>query len=172
MLREAIKQTDDEAIVYVHDSIESYQPTPRHFHLVVSSMALHYVRDYAAAVARVFDALRPGGRFVFSVEHPVCTANPAGWIRNVDGTPSHWPLDRYREEGERRTSWFVDGVVKFHRTVETYVTTLLSRGFRLDHLGEPGPTGDALAARPGLATEARRPPVLLLAATRPQSEHP
>ncbi|GGB04166.1 hypothetical protein GCM10011491_35360 [Brucella endophytica] len=136
------------------------------FELVVSSMALHYVEDYAAVVERVFKALAPAGRFIFSVEHPVCTANPVSWTLDVDGTALHWPLDRYQEEGERSTSWFVDGVVKFHRTVETYVNTLIAAGFRLDRLGEPRPLPEFLNERPGLEETLRRPPVLLLAATK------
>jgi len=45
--------------------------------VVVSSFALHYVKDYAALVADVARWLRPGGAFVFSVEHPMITANKA-----------------------------------------------------------------------------------------------
>ncbi|WP_394846161.1 hypothetical protein LZC95_01700 [Pendulispora brunnea] len=77
-------------------------------------------------------------------------------------------LTRYRNEGERKTTWFIEGVTKFHRTVETYVNTLLARGFRLDHLGEPGPVDDALAKRPALDQENQRPPILVLAASRPR----
>lgn len=97
----------------------------------------------------------------------MCTANPVGWLRGEDGKARHWPVDHYREEGRRETRWFVDGVIKFHRTVETYVNGLIASGFRLDHLGEPAPTAEALAARPALQLECRRPPFLLLAATRP-----
>ena len=80
--------------------------------------------------------------------------------------PLHWPVDRYREEGRRDTRWFVVGVVKYHRTVETYVTALIAAGFRIEALGEPAPTVAALAARPELAQHARWPPFLLLSALR------
>lgn len=167
MLEEASRLTNDPAISYVHGSIESYAFEPGSFDVIVSSMALHYVADYAAAVHRVFEALKPGGRFVFSVEHPVCTANPIGWIKDEDGKMLHWPLDHYLHEGQRNTNWFVDGVVKYHRTVATYINVLIAAGFKLDHLGEPGPTAEAMASRPALASEKRRPPILVLAVTRP-----
>jgi SAM-dependent methyltransferase len=167
MLDEAIKRTSDTAVSYVHAPIEQYLPKPKSFDLVVSSLALHYVDDYAALVARVFQSLKPGGRFLFSVEHPICTAYPAGWLRDEAGHKRHWPVDRYQTEGKRDTRWFVDGVVKYHRTVDTYVNTLIQRGFVLEHLGEPVPTDEALALRPALEDDCRRPPFLFLKASRP-----
>ena len=44
------------------------------FDLVFSSLALHYVRDFAGVCRNVARMLVPGGSFVFSVEHPVFTA--------------------------------------------------------------------------------------------------
>ncbi len=124
-------------------------------------MALHYVDDYASIVQRVFACLPIEGRFIFSVEHPVCTANPVGWTTDADGHPVSWPLDNYRKEGGAVIrSGFVDGVVKFHRTTETYVTTLLRAGFRLDHFGEPTPLPEFLSERPALSMNLRRPPIL------------
>jgi SAM-dependent methyltransferase len=168
MIAEAVRLTADNNIVYLHNSIEDFSPEPESFDLAVSSMALHYVDDYAAVVKRLFSALTSGGNFIFSVEHPVCTANPVGWIRDQNDTPLHWPLDQYQHEGERSTSWFIDGVRTFHRTVETYVNTLIAAGFRLDHLGEPKPLAEFLKERPSLEETLRRPPVLLLAVTRPE----
>jgi len=170
MLAEAALRTRDPGIVYVRGAIETYRPA-RAFDLVVSSLALHYVDDFAGVARRVFDALKPGGRFLFSVEHPLCTAHPAGWVKDDGGRALHWPVDRYGHEGARSTTWFVDGVVKYHRTVGTYVGTLLGAGFALAHLGEPGPTPEALAARPALEKEMRRPPFLVLLAVRPAGCH-
>lgn len=167
MLDEAARLTDDPAIRYRRAAIEDYVADAPAFDLVISSLALHYVADYPAVLGRVFDAMKPAGRLVFSVEHPLCTANPVGWVRDDAGDALHWPVDRYREEGRRDTRWFVDGVIKYHRTVESYVNGLIASGFRIDHLGEPAPTAAALASRPALRLECRRPPFLLLAATRP-----
>lgn len=166
MISEARRLTDDILIDYVCSSIEGYAPPSQSFDLVVSSLALHYVDDYKAVVEKVYNCLTAGGRFIFSVEHPVCTANPIGWLKDDEGLPTSWPLDRYQDEGMRQTKWFVDDVLKYHRTVESYVGELLKAGFRLDHLKEPKPTDEALAERPSLSTNLRRPPFLLLAATK------
>jgi SAM-dependent methyltransferase len=167
MLEEAATRTSDASVMYLHCPIEHYQPAPDAFDLVVSSLALHYIEDYAALVERVFQCLKPGGRFLFSVEHPVCTAYPAGWARDNEGRKRHWPVDHYRQEGKRDTRWFVDGVIKYHRTVETYINTLIQAGFRLEHLGEPAPSAEALKVRPTLEDDCRRPPFLFLRALRP-----
>ena len=99
---------------------------------------------------RIAAWLAPGGRLAFSVEHPIFTAH--GSQRLAHGTPDgaalHWPVDRYRDEGERRTRWFVDGVVKYHRTVESYVNGLLDAGLRLVRLEEPEADAALLAEKP------------------------
>jgi SAM-dependent methyltransferase len=138
------------------------------FDLVVSSLALHYVADYPLIVRRVAACLVPGGRFAFSVEHPIFTAHgTSDWHTGPDGARLHWPVDHYRDEGERKTRWFVDGVVKYHRTIETYVNTLLEAGLMLVRLEEPEGEAELLARRPELHEERRRPTFLLLAADRP-----
>lgn len=168
MIAEAARLTTDDGIHYVHRSIEAFSSSPEVFELVVSSLALHYVQDYEGVARRIFSSLVPGGKFIFSVEHPVCTAHPVGWARNPEGTALHWPLDRYHDEAERQTKWFIDGVTKFHRTLETYVNTRIAAGFRLDHLGEPKPSLAALQARPSLEDSLRRPPFLLIAVIKPR----
>jgi SAM-dependent methyltransferase len=168
MLQEARRRTNDAGIVYVRESLEAFAAEPASFDLVVSSLALHYIADYAGLVQRVATWLIPAGRFAFSVEHPIFTAHGSSdWYRGADGVALHWPVDRYRDEGERRTHWFVDGVVKYHRTVETYVNALLDAGLRLTRLEEPEADGAVLAEKPEWVQERRRPPFLLLAADRP-----
>lgn len=163
MLREARNRTNDANIKYHRSSMEELVLEPGAFGLVVSSLMLHYVSDYAAAVDKIASYLRPGGRFIFSVEHPMFTALPEqDWVRSHDGTPLHWPVDRYRDEGERRIRWFIDGVVKYHRTIETYVNTLVTNGFSLQRLLEPEPITTEGSVRADL--ERRRPPFLLIGA--------
>ena len=168
MLAEARNRGDDAGITYVRSPLEAFQPEADSFDLVVSMLAIHYIADYAGLLPRIAGCLAVKGRFAFSVEHPIYTASGAPeWHRNPDGSPAHWPIDRYRDEGERRTKWFVDGVIKYHRTVETYVNALLDAGFSLARLEEPEAESRALlAARPALHQERRRPPFLLIAADR------
>jgi SAM-dependent methyltransferase len=168
MLEEARARTDDPAITYARASLEEFEPERQAFELVVSTLALHYIAGLAAVVRRVAAALVPGGRFAFSVEHPIYTAAGLGWQTAADGTPQFWPVDRYRDEGERRTRWFVDGVVKYHRTIETYVNTLIEAELVIARLEEPETTEEVLAVHPEWRHERRRPPFLLIAADAPR----
>jgi ubiquinone/menaquinone biosynthesis C-methylase UbiE len=169
MLAEAKIRTGDSGITYIKAAIEDYPIDGNAFDLIVSRLTLHYIKDYRGVVLAAFHGLREGGAFVFSVEHPVCTALLHGWQEDKNGNQLFWPVDDYQMEGERTQHWFVDGVVKHHRTVETYVNTLLEAGFHLTRLLEPH-AGTAIPAdRPDLAGAARRPPLLVLAARKPAS---
>jgi SAM-dependent methyltransferase len=163
MLECAIALTSDPAITYRHSSIEQFELEDDPFDVVGSSLALHYVEDYCGAVRRIARVFKAGGRLAFSVEHPMCTALPQQqWIKDAGGNPLYWPVDDYHVEGKRETRWFIDGVVKYHRTVETYVTTLISAGFSLHSLTEPVPIHGPSAVS-DLDLHRRRPSFLLLA---------
>jgi SAM-dependent methyltransferase len=168
MLAAARAATHDDGILYVRAALEDYAPEADAFDLVVSSLALHYIADYASLVRKVASALMGGGRFAFSVEHPIFTAHgSADWYYGTKGERLHWPVDRYRDEGERRTNWFVGGVVKYHRTIETYVNGLIDAGFCLVRLEEPDADAALLELHPEWRDERRRPPFLLMAAVKP-----
>lgn len=135
--------------------------------LVFSSLALHYVRDLDRLVAGIAGALRPGGTLVFSVEHPIYSAPTTQAFETNNNGDRVWPVDNYLVEGERERNWFVDGVIKQHRTIATYVNTLIAAGLVLDRLVEWGPIAEAVEARPELADDLHRPWFLLVRATKP-----
>jgi SAM-dependent methyltransferase len=166
MLAEAKKRTSDFGITYLQTAIEDYAIEEGAYDLVVSRLALHYVKDYRAVVGAVHRGLCGGGSFIFSVEHPICTALGRGWHEDEAGRQLFWPVDDYQKEGERKQHWFVDGVVKYHRTVATYVNSLLRTGFLLTGLLEPRAREDA-GDRPDLTAAARRPPLLVIGASKP-----
>jgi SAM-dependent methyltransferase len=167
MLARATAETHDPAIAYVRADLEHVELTPGSFDVAYSSLALHYIENLEGLMARVHAALVPGGKLIFSVEHPIFTA-PAhpGWSVNAQGRKT-WPVDSYLDEGPRSTDWLAKGVIKQHRTIATYVNMLLSSGFVLSHLDEWAPTQEQIAAEPAWADERQRPPFLLVACARP-----
>lgn len=74
MLDAARARVSDPTVSFVRAPIETATLGEAVYDLVVSSLALHYVEDFPAVVAKVARSLRPGGQFVFSVEHPTATA--------------------------------------------------------------------------------------------------
>lgn len=169
MLALARERTSDARIAYVRAALEQVAFAPATFDVVTSSFALHYVEEYADTLRRVAGWLRPGGLLVFSVEHPVVTAQVAkqGWVGDHVGRRLFWALDDYADEGIRRQRWFVDGVIKYHRTVASLVNGVIGAGLVLERLEEPAPLPEALRTRVDLVDDRRRPPVLVLKGRKP-----
>jgi SAM-dependent methyltransferase len=103
---------------------------------VTCNFGLSDIDDLAGAVAAFSAALRPGGRFVFSILHP-CFPGAA----EVSGS---WPATgRYYDEGW----WTAEGarselrrqVGANHRMLSTYLNTFRQHGLWLDQLSEPAP---------------------------------
>ncbi len=167
MLAEA-EQQPRESLTYIHSSAEdaSFESDP--FDLVVSVLMLHYIEDIRTLLERIYTWLRPGGRFVFCMEHPVMTAGQGivepGWITHDDSGLKAWTLLRYSDEGKRVSHWFVDGVVKYHRTTETMVNSLIDAGFRIERLLEPHVPEEFEQQHPELRRERERPNFLFMSA--------
>ena len=150
-------------------AIEALAFSPGRFDLVVSSLALHYVEDYAELVRRVAEWLAPGGALVYSTEHPLYTARLPGdgWVRDDAAGRTRWALDRYSEEGARDESWFVAGVRKIHRTFATLINGLVDAGLAVEQIIEPIPDEAWLASHPQMRDERLRPMFLLVRALKP-----
>lgn len=161
MLQLAAAHPADARVRFVQAFAEDLELAEASVDLVVSSLALHYVADLRLLLRRVGSWLRPGGTFVASMEHPVVTAAPGRPCANG------WVVAGYADEGPRYTRWFVEDVVKHHRTLSTVVGAVLDAGLVLSALVEPTPDPGQLADRPDLAVHRQRPPLLLVRAQRP-----
>jgi len=167
MLAKARSLTDDTAITYRRGDLETIDAANGSFDLIVSSLAFHYVERFEDLCRGVASALRPGGAFVFSIEHPMTTARvEQDWCVDPDGIRRHWPVDTYNNEGPRQTNWLGSPVIKYHRTVAGYVNAVLAAGLDLVQLAEPVPDAAFIEVHPRLADEVRRPPFLLLKARK------
>ena len=164
MLAKAREDTGDVRVTYVRSALEDLSFAPASFDVVVSSLALHYVERFDSVCENVKAWLVAGGAFVFSVEHPMVTAYPVGDYLAGKDESQHWEIDNYKFEGIRHTQWIADDVIKYHRSVETYVNTLIDKGFAIARLLEPEATADAIRERPDLREESRRPTFMMISA--------
>lgn len=170
MLARARADTSTGAISYERQDLDHVELPEARFDLAYSSLTVHYLLDLDTFFARVHAALAPGGAFVFSAEHPIYTAPSApGFVTGADGTVT-WPVDGYLVEGPRTTDWLAPGVVKQHRTIGTYFSSLQRAGFDVHHIVEWGPTAEQVAANPEWAVEVERPQFLLVACTTPPAQ--
>lgn len=65
-------------------------------------------------------------------------------------TIRHWPVDHYQSEGLRETSFLTDNVIKYHRTISTYINDLIGAGFRIKAVKEPVPSEEMIKRVPGM----------------------
>ncbi|GAA0510427.1 class I SAM-dependent methyltransferase [Pigmentiphaga daeguensis] len=165
MLARARELTPEGGIDYRRADLEQPALPARAFDLAYSSLTFHYIQRLPELLAAIHAALKPEGRLVFSIEHPIYMASRhPGWLPGVDGRKT-WPVDNYQLEGPRVTNWLAEGVVKQHRTLGTLFRLLVEAGFTVTRLVEWGPTEEQVRAMPELAEERERPMMLLVSAS-------
>ncbi|WP_163537417.1 class I SAM-dependent methyltransferase [Gracilibacillus sp. YIM 98692] len=164
MIEQAKRENHHENIEYICMPIEDLALENQKFDIIISSLAVHYIEDYTSLVVKVNDWLKHNGEFIFSTEHPIVTARKEGnnWVKDEDDHKLHWALDHYQEEGKREQHWYIDGVVKYHRTISTLVNTLIENGLVLEKITEPQSIPDGLERMPKLVNEKRRPSFIVM----------
>jgi len=166
MLERARADTDMAAVTYQQHDLQQLTLAPDSADLVFSSLALHYVKDLARLLSVASTALAPGGSLVFSVEHPIFSAPTSQGFETSAAGDQVWPLNDYLVEGERNRTWFVDGVVKHHRTFATWLNAVIAAGCSVERVVEWGPSPADIEERPELAQDLHRPWFLLIGATK------
>lgn len=154
-------------ITYRCAPLEDLEYQPQSYDVVISSLAFHYIQDFAFICRKVYQALTDGGYFVFSVEHPVFTAyGNQDWHYDEQGNKAHWPVDNYYIEGKREAVFLGEQVTKYHRTLTTYINNLTDAGFRIIDLKEPQPSREMLDAISEMKDELRRPMMMIVSAVK------
>jgi SAM-dependent methyltransferase len=145
-------------------TIEEADFEPGRFDVVVSRLALHYIEDLKATIEQVRKSLAPGGRFVFSVEHPVVLSCNASLEQS--SRRGSWIVDDYFKSGRRTVEWLGGTVQKYHRTVEEYFGLLQASGFVVEALRESKPQRALFASEEEYERRMRIPLFLMFAARK------
>ena len=166
MIREAKKRNAADAIVYRVCGVEEYEYPKDCYDFVISNLALHYIADLDFVFQKVFQTLKPGGIFLFNMEHPVFTAGVnEDWLYGEDGMPAAWPIDNYFYPGERKTLFLGQSVIKQHHTLTQILLGVIHAGFILEHMEEAQPPKEMMHIS-GMKDEMRRPMMLLVRAKK------
>ncbi|MFT3901783.1 MAG: class I SAM-dependent methyltransferase [Niabella sp.] len=167
MLQKARGINQLEGIKYVQMALEDAEFAVETFDVVFSSLAFHYIQSYNVLVHNIYRWLKPNGSFVFSVEHPVFTAEGGqDWVYDEAGNKLYWPVDHYFSEGQRNASFLGEKVLKYHRTVSLYLNELIKQGFKIMSVKEPVPSEDMLKNISDMKDEFRRPMMLMVSAEK------
>ena len=159
MIEEARKRNDRDGVTYRVCDLTEYEYPEESFDLVVSNLVLHYIADLDAVYRNVYQTLKPGGVFLFNIEHPTFTAG-VGQQFSADG---FWPVDDYYYPGPRQTDFLGHRVTKQHHTLTQILMGLIGCGFRLEAVIEAMPPEEW---REQMPDEMRRPMMLLIKAKK------
>ena len=141
------------------------------FDLIVSVYVLCDVRDYDKAVGEMARVLKPGGRFIFLIEHPCFNWQSGGWkrvpadsLRTEDSM--YLMVKDYFRRGTQESQWGkLPLLLTFIRPLSDYFHSLKKHGFVVRDLIEPRPRRSALRTHPvEWGEENRVPPVLIIEA--------
>jgi SAM-dependent methyltransferase len=144
--------------------LEEYKFPNSTYDIVVSQLVLHYIEDFQKLSKLVYTTLRRGGKFVFSVQHPLTTAFMEQ--QHGKGQRSSWIVDDYFYSGKRSEAWIGENVVKYHRTIEEYFMMLQQAGFVIEALREPKPKEEDFTNPEEYIRRMRIPLFLILSATK------
>ena len=135
--------------------------------IVISSLTFHYIKSFEDVLNKINKILVVGGDLVFSVEHPIFTSQGRqDWHYDDSGNILHWPVDQYFKEGLRNAVFLGEEVVKYHKTLTTYLNGLIKQRFEITGVVEPKPTKESITNIPEMAEELRRPMMLIISSKK------
>lgn len=159
LIENAVRLTRDEgaSVEYEVDDICSMKSIQSEtFEVVLSNLVLLNISCLDDAIHEFHRVLKEGGHLVFSIVHPAFNFyGPGAWemgekdVNTGRRSGLFFKVDRYFEEIEYERYWktregenFPVPISFFHRTLETYLSSLFKSGFEIIEFREPQPRGE------------------------------
>ena len=132
---------------------------PAEFDIVASSLALDYVRDWSVPLKEFWRVLKPKGRLVFTVQHPI---GAFLWYKLSDYAGVQYAEAKWKGFGDEPVV-----MPDHYRSFEEMVNPLVDAGFTLRRVLDTKPV-EALREREPKSYEEfnRRPPFMCLEAVK------
>ncbi|MFQ5558307.1 MAG: class I SAM-dependent methyltransferase [Acidimicrobiales bacterium] len=115
---------------------------------VVVCLVLEHVDELDGSFAELGRVLRPGGRLVLMLNHPLLQTPGSGMIIDhvLDPPETYWRIGPYLDEAETIEEVQGGVFVRFvHRPLARYVNAVLAAGLRIVRMEEPAPPEGFLA---------------------------
>ena len=142
------------------------------FDAALACLVFEHIDAMDTAMREVARVLRPGGRFVFMLNHPLLQTPGAGWIDDqwLDPPEQYWRIGPYLVETETVEEVQKDVFIPFfHRPLSRYVNAMADAGLVLRHMIEPEPPEGFLARNDTYRAAEAIPRLLVLVADRARS---
>lgn len=135
----------------------------RSFDAAIACLVFEHITEMDRAVAEVARVLRPGGRFVFMLNHPLLQTPGSGWIDDTILDEQYWRIGPYLVEDLVVEEVEKDVYIPFqHRPLSRYLNALADAGLLLVHMDEPAPPPGFLARAEEYGEAATIPRLLVL----------
>jgi 2-polyprenyl-3-methyl-5-hydroxy-6-metoxy-1,4-benzoquinol methylase len=130
------------------------------FDIVIANMVMQSIPDYDKAIFETYKVLKKKGKFIFSLNHP-CFIIPNSKFDNNAHEKNMLPaINDYFEERVFELDFpknTPNKVYVFHRTLSSYIASILKRKFSINAIIEPRPVMDLLKIDNILSNELKVP---------------
>ncbi len=157
---------------YVRADAASLPLASAAFDAAVACLVFEHIMDVDAALAEVGRVLRPGGRFLFFLNHPLLQAPGSGWIDDhvLDPPEQYWRIGSYLVEDHSIEEVEKDIFIPFiHRPLSRYVNAMAAAGLFVRRMEEPSPPPGFLARATEYVEAATIPRLLFVLAEKEPS---
>jgi SAM-dependent methyltransferase len=141
---------------------------PASFDAVVACLVFEHIDAVDEALAEVGRVLRPGGRFLFFLNHPLLQTPGSGWIDDRILEEQYWRIGPYLVEDRSLEEVEKDVLIPFvHRPLSRYVNAMAAAGLFIERMEEPAPPPGFLERAEEYKDAATIPRLLFLRAVKP-----
>ena len=137
------------------------------FDAVLACLVFEHIDGMDAAIAEVGRVLRPGGRFLFFLNHPLLQTPNSGWIDDHILDEQYWRIGPYLVEDVSLEEVDKDVFLPFvHRPLSRYVNAMAAAGLLVTRMEEPSPPPGFLSRAEEYSAASTIPRLLFLRAEK------
>jgi SAM-dependent methyltransferase len=139
---------------------------------VVACLVFEHIDEMDAAVGEVGRVLRPGGRLLLFLNHPLLQTPGSAWVDDRILDEQYWRVGPYLNEDVAMEEVERGVLLPFvHRPLSRYVNALASAGLLVTRMEEPAPPPGFLARAEEYREAATIPRLLFLRAEKQPAPH-
>ena len=110
------------------------------FDAVLAVLVFEHIEGYEQAIGEVARVLKPGGRFLFFLNHPLLQTPNSGWIDDQILEEQYWRIGPYLLEDSSMQEVAAGIELPFvHRPLSNYVNAMAKHGLLIVRMEEPAP---------------------------------
>tara|TARA_B110000014_G_scaffold240471_1_gene208586 strand:+ start:5307 stop:6116 length:810 start_codon:yes stop_codon:yes gene_type:complete len=154
---------------YVRASAEALPFRNHVFDASIACLVFEHIVEMEDAIREISRVLRPAGRFVLMLNHPLLQTPGSGWVDDhmADPPDQYWRIGDYLIEQETVEEVELGVHIPFiHRPLSIYVNALSENGLTVERMLEPAPPQGFIERHESYAAASFIPRLLVLICRR------